>query len=58
VPSSAAGDGAIATGTDAIRSGATDALHERRTQRSNRMGISDMWGSGEIVEIPFVDDDP
>jgi hypothetical protein len=55
---SPARDGAIATSTDAGRRCATDAFHEGWAQRTDRTGIGNMWGFREIIEIPFIDDDP
>ena len=52
------GDGAIATSTDAGCGFATDAFHEGSAQRTDRTGIGNVWGFREIVEIPFIEDDP
>ena len=49
---------AIATSTDASCRFAANAFHESWAQRADRMGIGNMRGFREIVEIPFIDDDP
>jgi hypothetical protein len=44
--------------TDAIGCRGADALHESMAQEADRTSIGDMRRFGEVIEIPFVNDDP
>ena len=48
----------MATSTDASCRSATDAFHEGLAERTYRMGIGNVRRFREIIEIPFVEDDP
>src|SRR5215467_7277757 len=56
--SSPARHGAIAARADAICRRTPDALHEGWAQQTDPTGIRDMRRLREIIEIPFINDDP